>query len=360
MRLRQRRNELYLFALITVGGATALFAQMEPGEGRSFAFHGLLERDGVRGSTPHDLQVGLFTSPAADPSCLANEPAGGGCGVWTELHPAVDVVDGAFSVLVGRGTGAPLSDEVLRQGALYLGIAVRETGSGAAGFSVLGGLHEITAVPWAARAAAAKNYRVTGELSAGSLSVGGDAWLDGDVEVGGDLLKTSADGQLGVSADKVFRDTGDDWVHLNDGPGSTDLANFAAGQIRAAGHLRAASTLRVEGDAQVDGKLLRNEYQTSCAPGRDGYTFAYCCRLHVRTGATTCSVATSTSLQEWNGLSGPFAAGGDGPYSLTCTPWAPNGSYPFCCRTDVNGDTECKYKMGNHMAGSWLPGASPF
>ncbi len=349
MRLRHRRNELYLFALITLGGATAIVAQMEPGDARSFAYQGTLEQDGEPATTPHDLQLALFTSQGADPACLAGDPAASSCGVWSELHEAVEMRNGGFSVMVGRGDGDPLTDAVLNHGALYLGVAVRETGSGAAGFTVLGGLNELAAVPWAARAAAAKDYTVSGQLSAGSVSVAGD------------VLKTGANGQLAVSADKVFRDTGDNWLHLSDGAGSDTYADLAAGQLHAEGNTHAAGGLTVTGDAEVSGKVLRTEYQTSCASGLSGSSFAYCCRINVRNGATVCRVASDTTMSSWKNRPSPFSADTtNGPYSLSCTSWVDGGNYPFCCRTGGNGAAECKYNTNDHINGAWTSAAAPY
>src|SRR5690606_28786610 len=104
----------------------------------------------------------------------------------------------------------------------------------------------------------------------------------------------------------------------------------------------------------------RTEFQTSCAAGLEGKTFAYCCRMNVRTGATSCKVATSTTLASWNNRPSPFGADTNGPYHLSCTNWMSNGSFPFCCRTDVDGATECKYNNQEHINGAWITTTAPF
>ncbi|MCP4502944.1 MAG: hypothetical protein GY822_23655 [Deltaproteobacteria bacterium] len=102
----------------------------------------------------------FFNSPNADASCLESDPVTS-CGMWSETHDAVSMSSGDFAVMLGRGDGDNLDDDVMNSNNLYLGIAVRATDVDP-NSSLLDGLSELSAVPWAARAAAAKNYTVTG------------------------------------------------------------------------------------------------------------------------------------------------------------------------------------------------------
>jgi hypothetical protein len=70
MILRNRRNELFFSALILLGGTTALVAQMDTGDDRSFAYRGYLEESGIPATTPHDIRFALFDAANADTSCL--------------------------------------------------------------------------------------------------------------------------------------------------------------------------------------------------------------------------------------------------------------------------------------------------
>ncbi len=227
-----RRNESLLTLLLIAGGATTLFAQMDTGEERSFAYAGYLAEGGTPAITPHDLQFALFTSPTANTDCLADDPATS-CGVWSETHDAVPMSAGNFAVKLGRGDGDALTDAVLNGNALYLGIAVRSTGVDPT-FSVLEGLTELSAVPWAARAAAAKNYTVSGQLTAGSVVVGGNASVSGQLTAAsiasaGNIVSTGANSELGVSADKFLTDRfGDRFLRLFSSQSSSTYAEFAA------------------------------------------------------------------------------------------------------------------------------------
>jgi len=53
----------------------------------------------------------------------------------------------------------------------------------------------------------------------------------GTVTTGGSIANISADGALGVSADKAFRDTGDSWLRLNTSTSSGTYADLAVGKL---------------------------------------------------------------------------------------------------------------------------------
>jgi len=76
------------------------------------------------------------------------------------------VSNGAFSVALGENKA--LNDSVRENEALHLAIAVRHD---AEPFTVLRGTQRLLAVPFAARAAAAKDYRVSGNLQVGNDAV---------------------------------------------------------------------------------------------------------------------------------------------------------------------------------------------
>ena len=254
---------------------------MDTGEARSFAYQGFLELNGAPTSATHDFQFALFTAPDADTSCLGSA-ALTSCGVWAEAHDAVPVSSGRFSVRLGTGTGDVLSDAILNNASLYLAIAVRPAGSGGA-FSVLPGLTQLAAVPWASRAAAAKNYTVSGHLTAASAAITGAALvgsLDADQAIRGESLEATQSVSGGtVEGGRVIAgipptDTG---ARLNvEGPvrlfgATTEVFNGAAGSGQGTGTQTAAtdgfvlytatrgsgSHLRVNGESPIGTVLSR-------------------------------------------------------------------------------------------------------
>lgn len=55
--------------------------------------------------------------------------------------------------------------------------------------------------------------------------------VNGTIYGNGSIRNLAADGELGASADKVFRDTGDSWLRLQNGTGSTTYADLAVGTL---------------------------------------------------------------------------------------------------------------------------------
>ncbi len=62
-----------------------------------------------------------------------------------------------------------------------------------------------------------------------------DTLTVGSLMSNGDIRNTAANGQLGASANFVFRDTGDSWLRLRNASGSSTYADMALGNVYAAG-----------------------------------------------------------------------------------------------------------------------------
>ncbi|HEY3447512.1 MAG TPA: hypothetical protein VGK67_14250 [Myxococcales bacterium] len=179
-------------AVLVVAG-TAAWAHMEPGEGRLVPYEGFLDKDGVVAEGPYDFRFALFESAfdgGTDPASCLGAVALADCAsavpppAWAEEQTGVTVRAGAFGVTLG--SKAELHDTVLARPDLYLTIATRQAGT-ADPFVVLQGRQRILAAPFAARAATAKDYTVTGNLTVvGSLTVG-PALVNAD---GGGLIPT--------------------------------------------------------------------------------------------------------------------------------------------------------------------------
>lgn len=161
---------------VLLGGSLFAAARMAPDDTRLIPFQGQLWSGSEPVSGVVALRLGLFQSAVADASCLLATPSN--CPVWGEEQLDVEVIAGRFSVVLG-GSNA-IDDAVLAQDRLFLAIAVKGTGDDA--FTLLPHKQEILPVPWAARAAAAKDYKVVG-----ALTVGEDAWVNGDLETNGDI-----------------------------------------------------------------------------------------------------------------------------------------------------------------------------
>jgi hypothetical protein len=71
----------------------------------------------------------------------------------------------------------------------------------------------------------------------------------------------------------------------------------------------------------------------------------FCCRINVRDGAVTCTLASNANGGAWGG--GTFVYPGmtattAGRYHLSCVAGAPGANFPFCCRINANtGSTVC-------------------
>jgi hypothetical protein len=102
-----------------------------------------------------------------------------------------------------------------------------------------------------------------------------------------------------------------------------------------------ARKIRMYDDVDVNGLFTTNGYEVSCAGGRSGYHYGFCCRMNKRTGATDCKNGTTTSFAGWSQAPSPFSAGPDSHYSLSCTGTIDSANWPICCRTDFGGSTAC-------------------
>lgn len=165
-----------------------------------------------------------------------------------------------------------------------------------------------------------------------------------------------------------------EWLEAKAGPitgngiTTTSAASFTGGLTAVGVTLSGATSLNsgasvTGGRLIVNGGLTSTGYQASCAEG-DGSVNAmgspYCCRINVRTGATSCKLATTGGLAAWvNGID-PFTASTEGFYSLSCYRGIGGLNFPGCCRTDLNsGTVECRVAL-NWQLTSWANGANPF
>lgn len=194
-----KMTRAFVSALVLLGGGVFAFANMEPNDSRVLQYSGMLRSDGEAVTGAYDFRVGLFVTDtdANARGCLLNDPPD--CALWSSEISAVDVVTGAFGLTLGEYTA--LSDSVLAQSALYLALAVREPNE--AGFSLLDGYQRIVPTPFASRAAAAKSFKVTSDLSVGgTLAVTGSADLGATV-VDSLASATSVSATTTVSAARV-------------------------------------------------------------------------------------------------------------------------------------------------------------
>jgi hypothetical protein len=172
---------------ILLAGAAVAHAQMEPSDNRLFTYRGRLERGGGPVHSAHDLRFGLFATENESAACLTGTLTT--CGLWAQEVTGVLVANGDFVTTLGGAAARPLSDAVLARNALYLAIAVRAVGE--TDYVLLGAKQRIVPSLMAARAAAAKDFKVTG-----ALTVGGDATLSGNTTVSGN---TTLSGDARVS-----------------------------------------------------------------------------------------------------------------------------------------------------------------
>ena len=215
--MRDKFNGLVIVAAVLLGTTLWTYAA-GPGEPSALVpYHGYLERDGAALNTPTDLRVGLFTSAAADTSCL--EAGVDGCGVWADEFVATPVAAGHFSLALGSGAALPASTFLTDQ--LYVGVAV---GDGAGSFAALSGLQRIASVPYAVRGEEATDLNV-----ASTLTVGGDADVGNDLTVGRDI---EVIGDLGVGTatpDRALHvENGELRVRAGTNDDTPDIAQFFA------------------------------------------------------------------------------------------------------------------------------------
>lgn len=150
---------LALLAAALVSAANMAHAQMGGVDGRQLAYEGRLDLDGVPANGLYDMRMGLFTLDGGATTCLDAVDAGA-CGAWWTEFAGVLVDHGVFQVVLGANGGIP--DLVLQRDDLYVAMAVK--GSSDSTFTLMAGTHRLQAVPFVARVAAARDFKVTGHL----------------------------------------------------------------------------------------------------------------------------------------------------------------------------------------------------
>lgn len=157
--MRSPRLSIAVLCISGLVSAAAASAQMKVNDDRLISYSGLLQ-DGVGPiSDVVSLRVALFTgnSSATDANdCLRNDFTN--CGLWGEELTNVVVSAGRFAIVLGKIN--PLPDSDLASDQLWVALGVK--GANDAEFSPLSGRQQLIAVPYASRAAAAKDYKVTG------------------------------------------------------------------------------------------------------------------------------------------------------------------------------------------------------
>lgn len=136
--------------------------------------------------------------------------------------------------------------------------------------------------------------------------------------------------------------------------GTASTAAVSTGTLSATG----ASTFA---DVTLNGAVTDTGFQTTCAETEPGWLFPYCCRINVRTGATSCRISTNSTFSAVGGNPvGPFGATTPGRYSLSCMRGVNNANFPGCCRTNQNtGTVECAFS-NNWQLTSWTSALAIF
>lgn len=212
MTLRQLASTALLLLL-----STSAWAQMGRTDDRLIPYQGHLDLNGGPVTGAYDFRFALFSTATPSAACLGTSGCDGTSLYWTE-HLGVTVSGGTFAVVLGEKKA--LTDAVLANPDLYLAIAVRRAGDP---YTVLQGTQRILAVPFAARAAAAKDYQVTG-----SVYVLEDVWAGGALSANSVTTESLA-------------------VHTN-----VLSANGASGRV-GIGTATPAETLEVKGKVKAQG-----------------------------------------------------------------------------------------------------------
>ncbi len=169
---------------------------------RVLPYGGTLEQDGVAVNGNVPMTFFLLTGE--------NVPLASA--IWSEDYPAnnpVAVAGGRFQVELGSRTpNSGIPDAVLRAGELYVGVRV-------AGVE-LSGRQRLFSNPFAITAAQAQDFTVHATL-----------------QVGGDIVRTAANGNVAVSSDKVLNDSGDEYLRLRTQLFANTYASFAADKLYA-------------------------------------------------------------------------------------------------------------------------------
>jgi hypothetical protein len=266
--MRTSRAPALFASLLVLGGGLLAFARMGPSDTRLLPYQGRLQTSSVDADGDYDFRFGLFVSESADASCVLTNPTA--CTVWGEEQLAVPVSAGRFGVKLGESTA--LTDADLAYNTLWLAMAVKGENDGA--FSLLSAKQEILPTPWAARAAAANDYKVTGELTVGQgadvtggLVVSQGAEVTGGLVVDGLWSDTTYVGEVGFGVnyagfahEDVANTSSYGFLHRNDGLAT--LMNAGAGgslYFRTANAdrmtLDSSSHLRVNGNVTIGGQL---------------------------------------------------------------------------------------------------------
>jgi hypothetical protein len=224
------------------------YGQLGGAQGIDLPYSGFLEENG-----------GAVTDTAVDFTFRLFDAAGAGSPCDTVDVTDVVVADGRFALVLDGIAQACVVGKDLH---VEVGVDLDQTGtpsflagrqrvfpalgaltSGPADFAVAGAL----SVTGASQVGALTGTSITstGAVGGATLSITGSAATGAlsasSVTTTGDIRNTAANGQVGVSADKVFRDTGDNWLRLNNASGGSNYADFAAGALFAAGDLSAES-----------------------------------------------------------------------------------------------------------------------
>lgn len=180
-------------ALLTLAASATVPGQVN--------YQGLLLDDlGDPITGPVDMVFSLFSEPS------------GGSALWTEAHPAVDVLDGVYEVELGSTTA--LTPDLLAGAAVYLEIEV-ET-------EIMTPRQRLLAVPYALQAASSASSEAVGELTAvAATQIYENFSFDGMEPPNNDPREGTAD----VDGDGLanFIDTD------NDGDGFTDSVELQRG-----------------------------------------------------------------------------------------------------------------------------------
>lgn len=89
----------------------------------------------------------------------------------------------------------------------------------------------------------------------------------------------------------------------------------------------------------------KDKYDLSCVSGVSGLNYAFCCKMNVSDGASTCKFATKTVGNAFSNPIAQFSASFYAPsvFKITCAEGSNNFNFPYCCRTNtLTGTTECK------------------
>jgi hypothetical protein len=120
-------------------------------------------------------------------------------------------------------------------------------------------------------------------------------------------------------------------------------ANYKALVIQGNNSAGGTHKIKMLDDVDVNGVVTANGYDVTCAGGRSGYHYAFCCRMDIRTGYAQCKNGTNQNWAGWDGntVTSPFAASTPGRYSIDCTGTIDNVNWPICCRGAADGTVQC-------------------